>query len=250
MSLKEAYTLAHTAQCRLNIEASRPDRNLRFVVGHLMHYESLRLRIVEIEHDIGKSERASAVHFKGTGYFDHQSQHRPSKGDLRRRSPSPPPPLAEHKEYADLDDFPEDIEDDEDDEGLGLMRFPSGAARPPQPPPDLEPDDPADEDEDYEGPISPMETDQAILVRTQGNDSRAEMYENDQGRISPTEPDQAALERAMQGGTNEMLTAMYEKVRGCRCQGQTGAPAIERMWEVGEGEKRRGRTRAVIQVAD
>ena len=251
MSLKEAYTLAHTAQCRLNMEASRPDRNLRFVVGHLMHYESLRLRIVEIEHDISSSERARAVQFRGTGHANHRLKHKPSTGSLRRRSPSPPPPPAEHREYAGLDDLPDDIEeDDEDEEGLSLMRFPSGSARPPQPPPDLEPDDSAEDDEDYEGPTSPTETHRTTLehaMKGQSKDVLAKTYDVDEESSLPAEPDPAALERAMKGGPNEMLAVMYERVRQCRCN-VSDAPAIERIWEMGGEEY--GRTRAVVQVAD
>ncbi|TKA27998.1 hypothetical protein B0A50_04064 [Salinomyces thailandicus] len=221
MSLKEAYYLAHTAQCRLNMEASRADRNLRFVVGHLMHYESLRLRIVEIEHELSRHQRAKAVQFQGAGSVGAAGlQRRPSTGDLRRKSP--PPPVAQSG-----DDMDDDVDDDdeefdrlpEDDEveGLGLQRFPSGAARPSQPPPDLEPDD----DEDY----------------------------SDEEPVSPEEPDEATLERAIQGKPNEQLAQTYESVRRCTCQDRPDAPAIERMWEIpGEGNK--GRTRAVVEVAD
>ena len=228
MSLKEAYYLAHTAQCRLNLEASRPDRNLRFVVGHLMHYESLRLRIVEIEHDISKSNRAKNVQFQGTGHVGGgRLQQKPSTGDLRRKSP-PPPPAAQHMDDLDDDDDDEDDldrlpdYDDEDgeDSGLGLQRFPSGSARPPQPPPDLEPDEDDEWDEDEE-PVSPME------------------------------PDEASLEQAIKGQPNAAMAETYESVRGCACHGRSDAPAIENLWELPDKDgARAGRQRAVVEVSE
>lgn len=232
MSLQEAYYLAHSAQCRLNLEASRPDRHLRFVVGHLMHYESLRLRIVEIEHDIGQHQRTKAVQFKGTGHVnaEHAAHRKPSTGQLGRRSP--PPPAQEVKnessEESDLEDDQEDVDahiiDDADDDDLSLTRFPSGSAAPPRPPPDLEPDD-----EDYD------------------DDDEPEPH-------SPEEPDRETLDSAMKGESNDTLATIYEGVRRCPCHGKTDAPHIERIWDLpatqaGEGGRtKEGVTRAVAQV--
>jgi len=210
MSLPEAYRLAHTAECRLNIEAGRKDRNLRFLVGHLMHYENLRLRIVEIEHDISKSQRAKAVQFQGAG----QLRHKPSTGQLGRKSP-PPSQLSGLDDEDDLsgDDAEED---DEFDGGLSLQRFPSGSARPPP----LEPDD----YDDYED-------------------------EEDEEPVSPTEPDQATLAQAMKGDGNQQLAAMYNGVRKCPCHGKTNAPEFERVWELpGQKRSRDGVTVAVAEV--
>ncbi|KAK4960479.1 hypothetical protein LTR10_003375 [Elasticomyces elasticus] len=204
MSLKEAYTLAHSAQCRLQLEAGRPDRNLRFVVGHLMHYENLRLRIVQIEHDISSSQRASSnLAFKGTGHVGKGTggglRHKPSTGQLGRRSP--PPQKVEYENEDEDEDSDEDDDmligmDDDEEEGLGLQRFPSGTARPP---PELMPDD---EDDDDEEPNS------------------------------PEEPSQEALEQAMKGEGSTELGGLYEGVRRCPCHGHTAAPKLGRMWEL------------------
>ncbi|RMY99435.1 hypothetical protein D0860_08298 [Hortaea werneckii] len=219
MSLREAYSLAHSAQCRLNIEASRPDRNLRFVVGHLMHYESLRLRIVEIEHDISRNQRAKAVQFQErmsgqSGGEGSRLRSQPSTGDLKKQQPlrksPPPPPSFTAQDDEDDDDLPEDLlADDDEEEGLGLQRFPSGSARPPQPPPDLEPDDEDDDEEDdYDPP-------------------------------SPEEPSEAALQFAMRNQPNEQLAKSYSQ-----------APAIDRLWELRDEKAAGGRTRAVVEVAE
>ncbi|KAK3072053.1 hypothetical protein LTR53_007525 [Teratosphaeriaceae sp. CCFEE 6253] len=226
MSLKEAYTLAHTAQCRLQLEASRPDRHLRYVVGHLLHYESMRLRIVQIEHDISRSERASAVAFQGTGHVggngDGSSglRHKVSSGQLGRRRSPPPPPVEDGESGSDEEDG--NMLDDDEDAGLGLTRFPSGTARPPPPqaPPALEPDNDDDYDDDEDEPVS------------------------------PEEPDQATLEQALQGKGDELKGTMYNGVRKCPCHGQTGAPELGRMWELpaSQGTTKEGVSWAVAEV--
>ncbi|EXJ85566.1 hypothetical protein A1O1_05930 [Capronia coronata CBS 617.96] len=67
LSPTTAYTLAHTAQCKLKLAANRPDRNLRFVLGHAFTLDNLMLRIVEIEnHSAGsafqEANKASSKH--------------------------------------------------------------------------------------------------------------------------------------------------------------------------------------------
>ena len=215
--------MAHTAQCRLHMAASEPDRNLRFVVGHLMHYEALRLRIVEIEHDISKSERASNVAFKGTGHYcDRSVQKKPSTGQLGRKSP-PPPVAAEDLSDDDDDDASDDDPwsggEDDDEAGLSLERFPSASAAPPRPPPDLMPDIDNDDDDDLDEPAS------------------------------PEEPDQATLEAAIAGEANSDLATLYNGIRKCPCHKQQDAPTFENFWELPKQEGQpEGVTRAIAQV--
>jgi hypothetical protein len=228
MSLTEAYTLAHTAQCRLQIAASRPDRDLRFIVGHLMHYESLRLRIVEIEHDISMNERANiSVRFR-----DHprQAPRPPLQG---RKSPPPTPPRHQDLDIdTDSDSDPDSdddmaIDDDEADDQLSLQRFPSAAAT--QPPlrthsdselPELDSDHDDDDDED-----EPR---------------------------SPDEPSRADLENCIRGEGDDIYATMYEGVRKCTCHGKAASPAFERMWSLplDSARDKPGVTRAVAQVSD
>ena len=214
--------MAHSAQCRLHMAASEPDRNLRFVVGHLMHYEALRLRIVEIEHDVSKSERASAVQFRGTGHVsDSRLQKKPSTGQLGGRK-SPPPNQIVNDDPEDDDDEDSDPwsggEDEDAGDDLGLERFPSGSAAPPRPPPDLMPDVDNDDD-DFDEPES------------------------------PDEPDQATLEAAIAGDGNTDLANLYNGIRKCPCHKHQEAPTFEKFWELpaAEGQKE-GVTRALAQV--
>lgn len=213
MSLKEAYTLAHTAQCRLNIEASRPDRNLRYVVGHLMHYESLRLRIVEIEHDIYQDRRATQAN------IDHTLQHKPSTGQMGQK---PPPPTQTYlDDSSDSDDYDELIDDEDAGEDLALERCPSSSR--PQPP-DLESDDSSEDDYDED-----------FLI-----DYSFEQVDHD------------TLERTVKGEESDLVASMYEGVRRCSCHGETDAPEFERMWELptDEAHSKDGTTRALGQVSD
>jgi len=224
MSLKDAYKLAHSAQCRLQMEASAPDRNLRFVVGHLMHYENLRLRIVEMEHAVDKSSRATDVQFQGTGHYGTdglQPKKKPSTGQLGGRK-SPPPPTKAYDPYED-DEIDDDDpwsggDDDEEEAGddLGLQRFPSGTARPPQPPPDLVPDEDASDDEDDEP-------------------------------VSPEEPDQETLERLLQTEGSTEMADLYNGVQKCPCHKHPDAPSFEKVWEL--PSKKDGVTWAVAQVS-
>jgi hypothetical protein len=64
MNTSTTYTLAHTVQCKLKLAANRPDRNLRFVLGHAFTLDNLMLRIVEIENQSAKS----VFHEAETGY--------------------------------------------------------------------------------------------------------------------------------------------------------------------------------------
>ncbi len=70
LTTSTTYTLAHTAQCKLKLAANRPDRNLRFVLGHAFTLDNLMLRIVEIENKSAKSEFEEAT-VPSTGGGEH-----------------------------------------------------------------------------------------------------------------------------------------------------------------------------------
>jgi hypothetical protein len=212
MSLKEAYTLAHTAKCKLYMSADRPDRNLRFLVGHAMHLDSLMLHIIEIEESIEQPEHASEVSFKGASGGSKSYSQPPS---AMRRSP---PPLG-FKEDSDsegseegADDGNEDEIEDEDDD-LGLTRFPSAAALPPRdtaaPPLDPSEDDSSSDDEDYN--IDP-EYLKDIVSKSDGD---------------------------------ETLMGLYHDVQKCPCH-SSDAPKVGRVWEVPGAEKGREGVRVAV----
>src|SRR5947209_18264183 len=165
MADDEAYTLAHTAQCKLRMAADKPDRNLRFILGHAFTFDKLMCRIVEIENERdsmpkldGHVSTERRVSFKDnsdrpTGPFRQEVQPPTKKGAKGARAPSPPPDqkVAHMDDSLDSDDCAFEDDEDADDPSLSLSRTVSASARPP---PNLIPSDDDSSDEDEE-PISP-----------------------------------------------------------------------------------------------
>lgn len=187
MSLREVYTLAHHAQARLNQETRRPDRSLRFMVGHLAHCESLRLRINDMENAISQSQHASTVAFKGTGsVVDYTFKHTGRK--------SPPPPSSyddEEEEEEDEDDYA--IDDDEDDlPSLGLMRCASHSPYPIAPPElDFDDSDESEGDSESDSDSDSDSDDDEVSFSTAQPDSLATCLNDISG---PSKPDVSLLQ--------------------------------------------------------
>ncbi|TVY83007.1 hypothetical protein LSUE1_G003550 [Lachnellula suecica] len=212
MSVADTIRIAHTARCKLQLAADRPDRNLRFILGHAFTLDNLRLRIAEIEEEQEDAEddfvpeptpaEKRRVSFSGKS--------NPSSG-LRdgRRSPPPPPQLED-----DLEDDEDAIEDDEEeDAGLSLQRFGSAAAQAPR---IADEEGSSSEDEDEEG-------------------------------SSPSNFTEDQLKMITAAAGNVELKDAYSHMAGCPCHGQKG-PTVEKLWEVPQGEKV-GPRMAVVQVA-
>jgi len=192
MSLKETYSLAHSAQCKLRMAAEAPDRNLRFLVGHAMHLDSLMLRIVQIEESVDQPQHASEVKFKGASV---DSDHYTSQ--FCRRSP---PPYTNEDNEGDEEPLYDDDEEPEDDNGLGLTRFPSGSAAPPrrpEEPPQLIPSDEDSESSDDEEYNPDLLRD--IITKNHDGD--------------------------------QFLAGLYNDIKTCPCH-KSGAPSVGRMWEL------------------
>lgn len=234
MLVHETYTLAHTAQCKLKMAADKPDRNLRFILGHAFTFDKVMCRIVEIEneqenmptHDHHEPTKRR-VSFndnsdRPTGPLQQEIKPPAKKDSQGARAPSPPPdPSVVHQDDEDDDEIVND--DDADDPSLGLSRTTSNAARAP---PNLVPSEGDSSDED-ESPDSP-----------------------------PTRPSDSVLETIMEEEGDEMLAELYEGIRHCRCQNEEEkqAPPISKIWEVPQTEvkkhekgMRQTRT-AVVQV--
>lgn len=221
MSAAEAYTLAHTARCKLQMAADYPDRNLRFILGHAFTLDKLRLRIAEIEMDMEDendlvdelSEPLDAPKPESRVSFKHNSA-RPSSTNRARSPPPADPSDGSDGEEEEEDDDDMEI-DDEDDEGLSLQRFESGSARQPQ-----MIDDKGEEEEEEELKTPPMPSEDELRTITGG--------EGDEG-----------------------LAEAYKRVAGCPCHGQKG-PHASHVWELpqqpGEQEMQHGVRYAVVAV--
>lgn len=234
MSADETYILAHTAQCKLKMAADKPDRNLRFILGHAFTVDKLMCRIVEIENDLermpkqdhqGPAERR--VSFKDnsnqpTGPLRQELNPSTKKGAKGARAPSPPPdPDAAHLgDSSDSESDPFEDDEDADDPSLSLSRTTSNVARPP---PSLVPSDGDSSDED-DGPDSPPARPSDSMLAT--------ITEEEEG--------------------DEMLADLYETVRKCGCQAHVDkqAPPVAKVWELPQaGTKKHGKGMKQIRTA-
>ena len=136
MSIHETYRIAHTARCKLQIAADRPDRNLRFILGHAFTLDNLRLQIAQIEQAIDSDSESDedepdipSAPSPGVVSFP-KSTNRPVTSSQRRRSPPPHRPAG----LSDSDSSQEEDDEYEDDaaEDLRLERFGSAAGLPPR----------------------------------------------------------------------------------------------------------------------
>ncbi|RMZ83119.1 hypothetical protein DV738_g1261, partial [Chaetothyriales sp. CBS 135597] len=69
-SQRDTYRIAHTARCKLQLAANRPDRDLRFILGHAFTLDNLLLRIVEIENSRQSLDKDKGKQTKGAGDDD------------------------------------------------------------------------------------------------------------------------------------------------------------------------------------
>jgi hypothetical protein len=217
-SLRETLSIAHTAECKLHLAVNRPDRDLRFLLGHALTLDSVSLRLVEIENEVATVQQPSHA----TGVKFQAAHNSPAK-----RKTSPPPRRFAEMHASDEEEEDEDEDeyissDDEQDE-LSLVRFPSGSAKPPpQEPPELVP-------------------------------SEEEDTSDEEGPPSPELPSEDVLRNLMKGDGDESLMSAYAGVKKCPCHGlHEDAPKLQRMWEipVKEGEQRADGVRiAVAEVA-
>lgn len=234
----EAYKLAHTARCKLNLAAKEPDRNLRFLLGHAFTLDKLMLRVAEIETSSdssddemdtdaadlprctrGEQPRRASVTFQDNSNRpsgELRQEVEPGNGAVNNRRRSPPPARFEHLDDTDSDSSNDEyLEDENEDEGgPGLQRFESAAAQPPR----MIEDEGSDEEEEEDVPTSPP----GFTVDE--------------------------LKTITEGEVNEELAELYEKVAGCPCHGVKG-PAAEHVWEVPQKPGVQGPRMAVIQVA-
>lgn len=233
-TLDEAYVLAHTARCKLKLAADRPDRDLRFVLGHAFTFDKLVLQIAEIEREQEakvlrpEGRRVSFQHNSNrpTGDLRREGEEEaaPSSGTGKRRGHSPPPNTsAIHDDYDDEDDEDDLDGDEEEDDGLGLCRFGSASAQPPRMLPDNDSD--SDPDDDDDEPVSP-----------------------------PSLPSDADLADITEGDGDDSLLGFYNSIRRCPCRhSHAKAPEIASVWEVPQDQNLsdkdgKVKSKAVIQL--
>lgn len=207
MHRHEAYSLAHTARCKLQLAANRPDRNLRFILGHAFTLDKLNLRLAEIEVDDSYEEDPSdqlSGSRDGAGERfcvlpeDLDAGARTKEG----RQSSGPRAVVNSKNY-DMDG--EEDEEAEDD-GLSLQRFGTNSARPPQ----MVDDDSA----------------------SSSSSSDEEEYDFDFSSIMPSHDE---MRQVTAGPDDSDLKNLYHNVAKCPCHGKSGDD-VEHVWKIPQKE--------------
>jgi hypothetical protein len=217
MSYREALSLAHTAQCKLHLAVDRPDRNLRFIVGHALTVDALNLRLVQVaeEEPIVKPRHSGSVKFRVPGGDGLKSS------PLAGRQTSPPPQSGvnvadeaesevEAKAYSDE----ERLGETEDDE-LSLTRFPSAAAQPPRRPVQERKPIKADQPSDNSSDDEELESFLELIQRNLNPES---------------------LKQITAADTDKSLAHLYHSVQNCTCH-KTDAPKLENFWDVPVDQK-------------
>lgn len=217
----ETIKLAHTARCKLQLAADRPDRNLRFILGHAFTLDKLRLRIAEIQTEIDDDEEEKSIEQptaprEGARRVSFQGNAITANG-VKGRQRSPPPDQFANIEDGDTDSDSGDLDGEEDEEArdddLSLRRFGSASAQPPQ----MVEDDSSSEEDENEPKSPPPMTEEELMEVT--------------------------------GGVgNEDMAKAYNKVAGCPCHGHN-APKVDQVWEVPRKTGEHGARLAVVQVA-
>lgn len=190
MSLTQTYRIASTARGKLGMEASRPDHNLRLLVGHANLLDSLMLELANAEREqeawfndtIRTANRGetpkhiqwfdSIAEEESDNIYEESDSDSDSEIDTddfaippRRRSVSPPPTALSL--YDDEDDVVEDY--DEDEEDLALTRVLSHST------PELVHED-SEDSEDESMPPSPAHTTMEFDAKTGSAIGTSELF--------------------------------------------------------------------------
>ncbi|KKY19489.1 hypothetical protein UCRPC4_g04472 [Phaeomoniella chlamydospora] len=222
-SINQTYGLAHTAECKLKLAAGRPDRNLRFILGHAFTLDAINLRIVQISEEQDavdqeypqsqvQGETETRIRFSGRSKKPPGESRR--RAQDRKRSPPPAtlPPESIGDEYdddgADSNEEDELAEDLDSEEDLGLIRFQSASATQPRTLSDVE-DESSSEEEEDELPSPPL------------------VYSD------------AQIRDAISAGQDQALAEIYQSIKGCGCQKHLveQGPEITSLWSLPESER-------------
>jgi hypothetical protein len=213
MSARDAYKIAHTARCKLQIAADRPDRNLRFILGHAFTLDKMRLQIAQIEEAMESESESDEDQIPTTttpGVVSFPKSTNCSVTPARHGRRSPPPERS--GQLSDSDSSHDEDEEDEEGGELRLERFGSAAGLPPR------------------------------MVDDEGSDEEEELT------TPPGSPSKEELRQLTQSSGNDQLTDMYQSVAGCPCQNHA-QPKAEKMWDIPKGTGIDAPRLAVVQVA-
>ena len=265
------YQVAHSAQCKLNLAANRPDRNLRFVLGHAFTLDKVLLRIVEIESQSAKDEldnekpdrhkseieeeddaRAGIGGGAGVRVGETGSLARPQRrisfsnqtkpSDLtggngkQGRAKSPPPKKKIPKGYEDAESTDSDEYDDPDD--LARALDPKTAVNPPAGADEDVPVDDYDQEEDTSLGLTRFASASAKPPRKRSPSppplSESDSEEDEAPPKSPPSfPDDVVRDAMVVDSEVSEMSDIYNTIKGCPCaKDHAVAPDSKGMWEI------------------
>lgn len=193
MSITQTYFLAHSARGKLSKEASRPDHDLRLLVGHANMLDSLML-------DLANAEQEQERWFNNivSGSQDEEERHRHVETIVEEPEADWEAEDAHSSEEESDDDSEEkpihnvstievdsDMEDDEDseDEELALTRTASRHS-----PPELSLDTDSDSEDDHMPPSPPTITLEVLSDKQRQAIATTSYYDaKDTTSLSPAE---------------------------------------------------------------
>jgi len=210
MRRSEAYSLAHTARCKLQLAADRPDRNLRFILGHAFTLDKLNFRLTEIETGDGDEEDSgdelSRIPGDGGGErFCILAEDLDTVNDAK--GSEPPSGLTGHAHDSEDNALYEDADEEARDLSLSLQRFGTNSAR------------------------SLQKVDDAS-TSSSSSSSDEEEYDFDFPSIMPSDD---AMRQITTGPDDAQLQNLYQHVAKCPCHGKNG-DQIEHMWKFPQKE--------------
>jgi hypothetical protein len=213
MSFTQTYSLAHTARCKLQLAADRPDRNLRFILGHAFTLDNLRLRLAEIEMEGSDDDESSEEHSptpeRHVSFRGNSNRHVATYDQKR----SPPPDQPDGLEDEDSGSSDDEDEEKEGGDDLSLRRFESAAAKP---------------------------------TRVIGDDEQSRPNKEERRQSLPM-PSEDELKMITSGASNAELADLYQRVAGCPCHGENG-PMVSNVWEVPQKPGYHGSRVTVVEV--
>lgn len=140
---KQAYSIAHSARCKLSMSARDPDRNLRFMLGHAFLLDKALYRVAQIDEDEAELEEGKQEQLLAEALDENEGIEGDAEGQSGNLaggrvkfddtdSESVDGQTSRTKKLPDGDQTPSD--DGSDDEGgaLGLTRFGSATQQAPR----------------------------------------------------------------------------------------------------------------------
>lgn len=214
MSLSETHNIAHTVRCKLQLAVDRPDRNLRFILGHAFTLDNIRVQLAQVDHIVDLESESEEENEDLDGRATQSARglnfHWSANGPVARKPRRSPPPEMFSDSDSSLDEDGDEKHEDDEERDLHLERFGPAVRLPPK------------------------------VIDGDGKD--------DELAVPSGIPSKEEIELLTQGEGNAELVVMYQAVAECICR-RREAPKVEKAWDVPQNLGEDTYRLAIIQVA-